>query len=257
MDNKNRYTINGFNDLCSIIENISENVINMKSEIMITKPTLWYRGQANENWTITPSIYRNNNRKSEQVLCHLFYHGATQIMPQKIPKNSYDQWITVIQHYGLPTRLLDWTYSHLIALFFALNNNDKLKNYDASITIIIPEPLNETQEFDPYIYPIDSSSALNLLVPAFNKKLSNSNKILACFSTSNDLRMYAQRAAFTIHDTNKDLFEAIDDEFIYTITIPRHRKHYLKRILSFLDIKENFMFPDLSHVAQQAKIRHL
>lgn len=257
MNDKNRYTINDLNDLCTIIESINDNVINEISERMITKPTLWYRGQANSDWPISPSICRNNNRKSEQVLCHSFYHGASQIMPQKIPKGSYDQWITLMQHYGLPTRLLDWTYSPLIALFFALNDNDKYKDFDASITIIIPELLNEMQGFDPYVYPIDSYDSLNLLAPAFNKNLNSSDRILACFSTSNDLRMYAQRAAFTIHDTNKELFRAYGEDFIYTITIPKHRKHYLKKILSFLDIKESFMFPDLSHVAQEAISRHL
>ena len=257
MCNKNRYIINDLNDLCTILENINENVISEISKRMVTKPTLWYRGQANKDWLILPSICRNGNKKFEQVLCHSFYHGATQIIPQKIPKDSYDQWITMMQHYGLPTRLLDWTYSPLIALFFALNDNDCYTDFDASITIIIPELLNETQRFDPYIYPIDSSDALNLLAPAFHKKSNDSDRVLACFSTSNDLRMYAQRAAFTIHDTNKDLSKVYSDIFTYTIIIPKHRKRYFKKILSLLDIKESFMFPDLSHIARQAILRHL
>lgn len=257
MSNKNRYTINDLSDLCMIIENIYDNVINKISVRMITKPTLWYRGQANSNWSISPSICRNNNKKSEQVLCHSFYHGATQIMTQKIPKNLYDQWITMMQHYGLPTRLLDWTYSPLIALFFALNDNDIYKDFDASITIIIPELLNETQGFDSFIYPIDSSISLNMLAPAFNRDLNSSDRILACFSTSNNLRMYAQRAAFTIHDTNKELSEVYGKDFIYTIIIPKHRKHYFKKILSFFDIKESFIFPDLPHVAKHSISRHL
>ena len=254
----NIYTVNDFNDLCSIIEKINESTIPCLSKRMITKPTLWYRGQANSEWDIIPSVLRNDNKKSEQVLFHSFYHGATPFASNKISKTSYNYWITTMQHYGLPTRLLDWTYSPLVALFFALNDYDNTyKDFNASITIIIPELLNEKQKFDPYVYPIDSDSAIKLLAPAFNKSIPISNRVLACFSTSNDLRMYTQRAAFTIHDSTKPLFEIYDDNYAYTIIIPNNRKDYFRKQLSFLGVKEEFLFPDLTHVAKHAIDRHL
>lgn len=249
------YVANDFNDLCSIIEKLEERVL-FCSGGLITDPTLWYRGQANCEWDIMPSIQRIKQATSEHVLCHSFYHGVSQINSSRIPKHSYDQWISLMQHYGLPTRLLDWSYSPLVALFFALDNDEKYGNCDASITVLIPEFLNQAQGFDPYIYPIDSRTAINMLEPAFYEGSVKSDKILACFSTSNDLRQYAQRSGFTIHDSPKTIREICDNESLYTIIIPKSRKEYFKKLLYSLGIREGFLFPDIDHVAKQALTRH-
>ena len=255
---KKIYTDNNIKDLFCIIEKIYTITIGHSSYMnkMTTTPSLWYRGQSNSEWEVVPSIQRNGNLSHEQVLCHSFYHGANQIMTQSIPKNSYDLWLSLMQHYGLPTRLLDWSYSPLVALFFALDSKDNYSQFDACITIIVPEFLNMNQGFDPYIYPIDSSNAIKLLKPAFLKS-TQTDKILACYSTSNDIRLYAQRAAFTIHDSSKKLFDSCDDKTIYKIIIPSNKKEYFKRILDLMDYNECFIFPDLPHIAARAQRRHL
>ncbi len=254
LNKKNSYIISDFNDLCNIIDIIYNYALQSSLLIngMTTTPTLWYRGQANKEWDIVPSIQRDNKSNIEQVLCHSFYHGASQIMQNHIPKTSYESWLSLMQHYGLPTRLLDWSYSPLVALFFALDNG----NYDASMYVLIPEFLNYSQGFGAYVYPIDSYSAKSLLEPAFIKE-EPSNKILACFSTSNDLRLYTQRAAFTIHDTFDDLYQLCDNKSIHEIIIPHDKKTYFKRNLELLGYKEGFLFPDLSNVAKQSILRHL
>ena len=152
---------------------------------------------------------------------------------------------------------IQWSYSPLVALYFAIGEDDKYDNVDARLSVLIPEFLNQTQEIEPYIYPIDSNTALEMLKSAFYGNIQPTQKILACYATSNDFRQYVQRACFTIHDTLNTIEKVCDDKTLYTILIPKEKKAYFKKMLWRLDIRASFLFPDITHVAQESINRHL
>lgn len=240
--------INTFDNLCDIIQNIQNGE---------NDTTLWYRGHANHTWQVIPSIQRTNLVHKERILSHSFYHSATQISTDKVSFKSYDKWVAKMQHYGIPTRLLDWSYSPLVALYFATRKFDSTGTTDACIWILKPSKLNMFEDFGPYIYPIDSFTALEMLKPAFTDKninLSTENKILACFSTNNDLRMYSQRAAFTIHNTNRKLTDYAD--ILHKVTIPYNRISYFRNIVNTVGLTDSYIFPDLEHIAKDILLRH-
>lgn len=239
--------ITTFDNLCDIIQNIQNE----------ENATLWYRGHANHTWEVIPSIQRTKLMHKERILSHSFYHSATQISADTIEYTSYDKWAAKMQHYGLPTRLLDWSYSPLVALYFATREFDNISTTDACIWILIPSKLNMIQGFGPYVYPIDSSTALEMLKPAFTDKdidASKENKILSCFSTNNDLRMYSQRAAFTIHNTNQKLIDYAD--ILHKVVIPYNRINYFKNIVNTVGLTDKYVFPDLEHIAKDIVHRY-
>jgi hypothetical protein len=92
-----------------------------------------YRGMWNADWEINTGQQRVNKdyASMEKHLLRNFKKYAPQ---NSVVFNTFWNWMTLAQHHGLPTRLIDWTYSPFIALHFALENQSHFKAHrDAAI----------------------------------------------------------------------------------------------------------------------------
>jgi hypothetical protein len=86
-----------------------------------------FRGQANSNWPLVPGLERlvlnrrrENLRNVERVLLDRFKRQAHHYLPKTPEESAVIEWYALMQHWGVPTRLLDFTLSPYVALFFAL-----------------------------------------------------------------------------------------------------------------------------------------
>lgn len=66
---------------------------------------LWYRGEENASLTLVPSIQRSQKRiDAERYITNDFYIRARQILDNPPEKHNYASWVSLMQHYGLPTQ---------------------------------------------------------------------------------------------------------------------------------------------------------
>lgn len=92
---------------------------------------LFYRGHADDDWKLLPSIFRVEKGLEKE---HLLFRDMVAHTPQSFAecKSALD-YLVQMQHYELPTRLLDVTMNPLVALFFACAEVDTPEELLASV----------------------------------------------------------------------------------------------------------------------------
>ena len=154
-----------------------------------------------------------------------------------------------MQHYRLPTRLLDWTNSLLVAMYFALDPNEQYAKKSAVLWALSPYQLNAYQlkGLKPSLLSIQDPRVKSSAMP-----FKTDGKICAVSVPEMDIRMLVQQGACTIHG-NKIPIENLADcnQFLRKYEIPAESKTRLRRVLLSLGVRESWVFPDLEHLAKE------
>lgn len=211
-----------------------------------TRP--WWRGQRNATWPLIPSLYRGGFDKKEANLNARFRlmararHGAC-------PDNSDPMgWLFLMQHYRLPTRLLDWSQSPLVALYFA---SEKPDEGDAALWALAPTRLNLLEAETESICMPGSETLGRLGVQAFRAdKGARDQRILSVLTEECDPRHMAQQSAFTLHGRDQPLDSRAEAaRFLMRIRVPKSSKEALRQVLDLYGVTRATLFPDLENLA--------
>ena len=225
--------------------------------------TVWYRGHADHAWHLEPSLSRLKKLESEAQLIKQFKQNAFQFL-DKPPETEWE-WIFLMQHYGVPTRLLDWTESPLVALYFALLDvpNSPKSQKDAAVWCLYPRRLNEISGL--VLNPPDDIPAfgdekeLDDYLPSRVQAAGKSKKNpIAIIAPRKFVRVYAQQGVFTIlHRQTVRINELKNDDgdpnHLVKLSIPRESVAQMRNELKYLGINRLTVFPQLEHVAERVQ----
>lgn len=220
-----------------------------------------FRGQSDARWDLLPSVHRGYSSQQERYLTNEFRVRARSRYPACPSNDDYPGWLALMQHYGLPTRLLDWTYSPLVAAFFSVHPDYAAPQgeagCDACVWVLSAGELNASQGFEPLIFPLDAASYQPLIAPAF-KNREEPDTVGVAMAIEHDPRIQLQQGAFTVHSCRKPLNRlAGSDRLLRKFVIQQHAVQALFDELSLLGMRKSNLFPDLASLTSELKSIHL
>ncbi len=232
------------------INSISELLSHLSDDLQSIKSPVWYRGDANKNWDLVPSLFRGNSKKEIDYLKEFKQDAILLVEPR--PQHSYE-WLFLMRHNHIPTRLLDWTESPLVATFFAINDTKNIDE-DGALWMLLPLELNKYIEelSDEETLPsFEENSFLNsYTTDEFDRSNpENSRKTVAFLAPRNSPRMHSQLSVFTINHHNKTPIDKLGDgNHIWRYIIPKSSKKKLQNELKLLKINYFQLFPELPYI---------
>ncbi len=224
---------------------------------------VWYRGQANTAWKLTPSLARHPDATlQERNLMKRFQQSTRPLLPIVPEGKETWEWLFLMQHHRVHTRLLDWTESPLVALYFAVHDDaPENDTWDGAVWQLDPHQLNRhaNQNFrdDPTELPaFGVDSKLDNYMPERIEAAANM-KPIAAIGPRTSSRMSAQLGTFTItHKDHTPIEDVADASHIMKYEIPAANKSEIRRVLDILQYNRLRLFPDLDAAAAIAmKVR--
>jgi hypothetical protein len=219
----------------------------------------YFRGQPDARWKLLPGMGRvpatrycriqfpSDARRELGIFRH-FKLAAGELLDKEI-----DAWelAYAMQHYGLPTRFLDWSMTFSIALFFALRGAMRA----AAIWVLDPFALNAiTMENKHLFNPEESPETYEDYF--ITRSTQPPGAVVAVAPGRHNPRLFSQRGAFTMHDDLDRPLNEIVPSAVHKFVLPKHVHPDARKFLEMAGVSEFSLFPDLDGLARELRDQH-
>jgi hypothetical protein len=225
----------------------------------------WYRGQGNATHEMQPGVYRKKftdragnlppaSWSLEDRRLKLERESLNDFRTAGAPHFNADDVVEVYftaQHYGMHTRLLDWTANPLAALFFAVTGDPGETGavFVMEPTKLIPQHKKE-EDLWPQILTMRHGYAKDAIGESFWHPHSRKPLILPIRPDNQYGRIGQQESCFTLHMHKS---ESRENPTLSRITIPGDKKAAMLEELHRLNVNQFTIYNDLERLSKEIR----
>jgi hypothetical protein len=240
----------------------------------------FFRGHGGGSWKLLPSVLRancedcadGNGQYIEQCLYFEYVSGAGMLLERNL--SPWDIAFSM-QHYGLPTRLLDWTENFAVALFFAVSELRRNESEEAVVWFLDPYGLNKLMCGKDEIFDVDDDfegDYFTYFLADEDKREECPYPAVAVYPRRQNPRIAAQKGGFTLHSSRQPLEDwyqdilkrspvrsvspPLTDFLLQPFILRRASLADAEDYLELAGINEYTLFPELSGLCQYLKRRY-
>lgn len=235
------------------IENLSDLLTRLKDDLS-PDTTYWYRGHGISTWKLLPALARDPSKLNyEADLIAKFQQSATLLLQSR--PNSEWEWLTIMQHHAVPTRLLDWTEGPLVGLFFAVEKHD---DESGALWVLNPTELNLCanikRDLASYIPTFEDTELNHYKASVLQSEKTSHLNPAAVIGRRNTPRMQAQLGVHTVIQRDPIAIEEMPNQkHTWKYIVPAPAKQTIRQELSLLAFGKFQLFPELQTLGDSLK----
>ena len=231
-----------------------------------------FRGQSNSKWEIRSSLERSgimtNFDYAEINMLDDFKRASNHYLREtQIPETLID-WLALLQHYGAPTRMIDFTKSPYVAAYFAFEN---IENDSESVAIWIANKIHFYQGSINYLKNTKikkiKGNRYSILDSTFSEifhtsREGNLDLIIPLESYTMNERYYLQQSVFLSPcNPYKPFIEqlgflnGVENESLIKVILPKSERNKALRDLERMNITRASLFPGLEGFAKSLHLK--